>query len=136
MFYFESYAAGKALDALIGSKFAQGDNCLFPHRQAAIDFLDNMLAHKIFHRAKKVPVSEQELKGRGSKKSKEVEKEKEGKDKEKSKGDEKQTDAESSHAEGKSEKQVSSFEFNTFELFTFFYITTGRERETQTQNPS
>lgn len=98
----------------MSSKFAQGDNCLFPHRQAAIDFLDNMLAHKIFHRAKKVPVSEQELKGRSSKKIKEAEKE--GKDKagEKSKGDEKQTDAESSHAEGKSEKQVSkhfSFSF-------------------------
>lgn len=88
----------------MASKFAQGDNCLFPHRQAAIDFLDNMLAHKIFHRAKKVPVSEQELKGRSSKKSKDGEKESKG---EKSKGDEKQTDAESSHAEGKAEKQVN-----------------------------
>lgn len=51
----------------MASKFAQGDNCLFPHRQAAIGFLDSMLAHKIFHRAKKVPVSEQELKGKSKK---------------------------------------------------------------------
>lgn len=83
----------------MNSKFAQGDSCLFAHRQAAIDFLDGMLTHKVFHRAKKVPVSEQELKGRTSKKSKE---EKDGKG-EKKTGE---TDAESSHAEGKLEKQV------------------------------
>lgn len=56
------FAAGKALDVLMSSKFAQDDKCLFPDRDAAIDFLDGMLAHKLFHRAKKVPVSEQELK--------------------------------------------------------------------------
>lgn len=81
------------------SKYAQGDNCLFPHRQAAIDFLDNMLNHQFFHRAKKVPVSEQELKGRGKKGEKDTKPIKEK--------DEKNTDAESSHAEGKLEKTVS-----------------------------
>lgn len=49
------------MDALLSSKFAEGDNCLFPTRQIAIDFLDIMLAHKFFHRAKKVPVSDAEL---------------------------------------------------------------------------
>lgn len=49
------------------SKFAQGDNCLFPTREVAIEFLDTMLVHKFFHRAKKVPVTEAELK-RGKKK--------------------------------------------------------------------
>lgn len=90
----EYFSAGRAVDALMASKFAQGDNCLFPHRQAVIDFMDEMLHHKFFHRAKKVPVSEQELRGK-SKKVTEKEKEKE-----KTK-DEKGTDGgESSHAEG------------------------------------
>ena len=91
----EYFSAVRAVDALMGSKFAQGDNCLFPHRQAVLDFMDEMLHHKFFHRAKKVPVSEQELRGK-SKKSSEKEPEKE-----KSKKDEKVTDGgESSHAEG------------------------------------
>lgn len=86
----EYFTSAKALDALMASKFAQGDNCLFPTRQIAIDYLDMMLAHKFFHRAKKVPVSEMELKGRTKEKIKEQEK--------------KETDAESSHAEGSKEK--------------------------------
>lgn len=91
----EYFSAVRAVDALMGSKFAQGDNCLFPHRQAVLDFMDEMLHHKFFHRAKKVPVSEQELRGK-SKKSSDKEPEKE-----KSKKDEKVTDGgESSHAEG------------------------------------
>lgn len=90
----EYFSAVRAVDALLTSKFAQGDSCLFPHRQAVIDFMDEMLHHKFFHRAKKVPVSEQELRGK-SKKASEKDKEKE-----KSK-DEKATDGgESSHAEG------------------------------------
>ncbi|XP_058816063.1 translocation protein SEC62 [Topomyia yanbarensis] len=88
----EYFSSGRAVDALLASKFAQGDNCLFPHRQAVIDFMDGMLHHKFFHRAKKVAVSEQELRGKIKKPSE--------KDKEKSK-DEKATDGgESSHAEG------------------------------------
>lgn len=91
----EYFSAVRAVDALIASKFAQGENCLFPHRQAVLDFMDEMLHHKFFHRAKKVPVSEQELRGKG-KKSTDKENEKE-----KSKKDEKGTDGgESSHAEG------------------------------------
>ncbi|XP_031616897.1 translocation protein SEC62 isoform X2 [Contarinia nasturtii] len=62
----EYFTATKALDALMASKFAQGDQCLFPTREIAIDFLDAMLTHKFFHRAKKVPVSEAELR-RGKK---------------------------------------------------------------------
>lgn len=50
----------------MASKFAQGDNCLFPTREIAVDFLDRMLAHKFFHRARKVPVTEAELR-RGKK---------------------------------------------------------------------
>lgn len=50
----------------MSSKFAQGDDCLFPTREIAIEFLDTMLVHKFFHRAKKVPVTEAELR-RGKK---------------------------------------------------------------------
>jgi len=90
----EYFTSAKALDALMSSKFAQGDHCLFPMRQSAIDYLDMMLTHKFFHRAKKVPVSEMELKGRTKDKPKDQDKDK----------DKKETDAESSHAEGKLEK--------------------------------
>lgn len=90
----EYFSAVRAVDALMASKFAQGDNCMFPHRQAVLDFMDEMLHHKFFHRAKKVPVSEQELRGKSKKSDKEPEKEK-------PKKDEKTTDGgESSHAEG------------------------------------
>lgn len=58
-----------------------------------------MLRHKFFHRAKKVPVSEQELLARKKKK-----KDKDGDKKEDRKELE---DAESSHAEGKLETKVS-----------------------------
>jgi translocation protein SEC62 len=84
------------------SKFAQGEKCLFPHRQAAIDFLDDMLNHKFFHRAKKVPVSEEELKGK-SKKSKAADAPSEPKEKKETGTAE---EAESSHAEGKVDKPV------------------------------
>jgi len=96
----EYFSSGKALDILMESKFAKGDNCLLPHRQAAIDFLDSMLAHKLFHRARKVPVSEQELKG----------KRKEKKEDEKEETKKKETDAESSHAENKQEKSTEKQE--------------------------
>ncbi|KAL7039678.1 hypothetical protein ACKWTF_000064 [Chironomus riparius] len=88
----EYFTSTKALDALMTSKFAQGDNCLFPTRQMAIDYLNMMLVHKFFHRAKKVTVSEMELRG--------------GRTKEKVKEQEKkETDAESSHAENKKEEK-------------------------------
>ncbi|XP_055381968.1 translocation protein SEC62 isoform X2 [Condylostylus longicornis] len=58
----EYFTANKALDALMSSKFAEGDNPLFPSREHAINFLHIMLEHKFFHRAKKVPVYSDELK--------------------------------------------------------------------------
>ncbi|XP_055641927.1 translocation protein SEC62 [Toxorhynchites rutilus septentrionalis] len=88
----EYFSAVRAVDALLASKFAQGENCLFPHRQAVIDFLDEMLHHKFFHRARKVPVSEQELRGKVKKSTE--------KEKEKSKDDKGTDGGESSHAEG------------------------------------
>ena len=52
-----------------------------------------MLRHKLFHRAKKVPVSEQELKAKMKKKDKKSEKDEKKKKEEET--------AESSHAEGR-----------------------------------
>lgn len=89
----------------MSSKFAKGTTPLFAARENAIEFLDVMLVHKFFHRAKKVPVTEQELK-RGNKKIEKDEKkpvaikeEKKSTIKERKK-EEKGTDAESSHVEG------------------------------------
>lgn len=59
-----------------------------------------MLRHKFFHRAKKVPVSEQELLARKKKK----------KDKDSDKKEDKKEieDAESSHAEGRADDKSES----------------------------
>ncbi|XP_035915077.1 translocation protein SEC62 [Anopheles stephensi] len=108
----EYFSSIKAIDALLASKFAQGDNCLFPHRQAAIDFMADMLYHKFFHRARKVPVSEQELRGKSGSKKAAAEAVTQAaappaKDGAKAaKEDPRATDAESSHAEGGSKVAV------------------------------
>ncbi|XP_050675871.1 translocation protein SEC62 isoform X2 [Leptidea sinapis] len=64
----EYFTGAKAVDALLSSKWATGKNPLFTTRLEVTDFLHQMLLHKLFHRAKKVPVSEQELKGKSKKK--------------------------------------------------------------------
>lgn len=102
--------ATKALDALMASKFAQGDNCLFPTREIAIDFLDRMLTHKFFHRARKVPVTEAELR-RGKKQADKEKSDDERKDVKKrsvsAAAAAKETDdAENSLTDGKAEKPV------------------------------
>ncbi|XP_067621279.1 translocation protein SEC62 isoform X2 [Eurosta solidaginis] len=61
----EYFSSGKAIDALLKSKFASGTDALFTTREQVIEFLDSMLEHKFFHRAKKVPVSLEEMRGGG-----------------------------------------------------------------------
>nr|CAD7399543.1 unnamed protein product [Timema cristinae] len=84
----------------------EGEEPMFSTRMDVIKFLNLMLRHKFFHRAKKVPVTEQELKAklkRKLEKEKKPDTEKRGK-----KGEEDKTEeAESSHAEGnkKDDKQ-------------------------------
>lgn len=63
-----------------------------------------MLRHKFFHRAKKVPVSEQELKAKLKKKDKER-KHDGGEEKCKKEEDKGDADAESSHAEGEKKEE-------------------------------
>lgn len=82
---------------------------MFPNREVIVEFMDKMLRHKFFHRAKKVPVSEQELKGKKKdKKSSAVEsgddKKKEKEDKEKTA----ETATESTAGEGKLDAGVSA----------------------------
>lgn len=95
----EYFTAAKAIDALLESKFASGDNALFANREEVVDYLQLMLEHKFFHRARKIPVSEAELKGKGKKDKKAVNSDTDAEKKEKEK--DKNTDAESSVVEGK-----------------------------------
>ncbi|KAK9739387.1 Translocation protein Sec62 [Popillia japonica] len=112
----EYFTGSRAVDSLLESQFAQGNDAIFKSRTDVIHFLHTMLEHKFFHRARKVPmlehkffhrarkvpVSEQELKSkRKDKKPSEDEKKKD--DKKDKKEKEKGTDAESSVVEGKSE---------------------------------
>lgn len=75
----EYFTGSKAVDALMESKWATGKNPLFTTRPECIQFCHQMLLHKFYHRGKKVPVSEQELKG---KKKKELKDSKSGDEKE------------------------------------------------------
>lgn len=95
----EYFTGKRAVDALLDSKFTKGESPLFTTRQEIVDYLHLMLEHKLYHRARKVPVSEQELKGKKKEKKKDgAESSDEQKpDKEQSKG----TDAESSVVESK-----------------------------------
>ncbi|KAH8287968.1 hypothetical protein KR018_010233 [Drosophila ironensis] len=113
----EYFTASKAIDALMKSKFAEGSSPLFTNRDQVVEFLDVMLEHKFFHRAKKVPVTLDEIrsakkadKEKGQDKEKEKdgkdkdgkEKEKEGKEKQKDekKDDKKDTDPEAENGQG------------------------------------
>nr|CAG4645794.1 EOG090X0D00 [Lynceus sp. MCZ IZ 141354] len=71
----EYFTASKAIDALLQdspwSKPLKGqETALFTSRESIVDYLDLMLQHKFFHRARKIPVSEKELKAKSKKKDK------------------------------------------------------------------
>ncbi|KAF5292719.1 hypothetical protein FQR65_LT11187 [Abscondita terminalis] len=100
------FTACKAVDALMESHWCKGTEPFFKTRESIVDYLHDMLEHKFFHRARKVPVSDQELKAKKKdKKSPEAIDDKKDKikdsDKEKK---EKVTDAESSVTEAKKEE--------------------------------
>lgn len=90
----EYFTGSKAVDVLQKSEWCakeENKEALFITRQDIVYFLDAMLRHRFFHRAKKVPVSEQELKAKyGKREKKNAEEDKKKKDEE---------TAESSHAE-------------------------------------
>lgn len=89
------------------SQWCKSADPYFKTREEVVDFLQLMLEHKFFHRARKVPVSEQELKARKKDKkspaaesSDEKKKDEKDKDKEKDKKEKTTTDNEGT-AEGK-----------------------------------
>nr|CAG4643481.1 EOG090X0D00 [Ilyocryptus agilis] len=96
----EYFTASKAIDKLLKSPWSvpkkDEELALFHSREAIVVYLDLLLRKKFFHRAKKIPVSEQELKARSAKK-KEKKKDKSEEGEEEGKKEE----AESSHAEEK-----------------------------------
>lgn len=97
----EYFSSAKALDALLESKFAKGNAPMVPTREAAIEMLDSMLVHKLFHRGKKVTVTEQELKGKAAGTNKAAAaavKDKDTKAKD-TKDQDKNTDAEGTHTD-------------------------------------
>lgn len=94
------------MDNLLESHWAKGEDALFKSREDIVDFLHVMLEHKFFHRARKVPVSEHELKSKRKEKKSGTEEEKEKKEKDKG------TDGDNSMAEGKAEVAVRVFRLN------------------------
>ncbi|XP_052853058.1 translocation protein SEC62 isoform X2 [Drosophila gunungcola] len=93
----EYFTSSKAIDALMKSKFAEGSSPLFTTREQVIEFLDVMLEHKFFHRAKKVPVTLEEIRGKSSGDKKGDKEKNQDKDKEK---DKKDTDPEAENGQG------------------------------------
>nr|CAG4644280.1 EOG090X0D00 [Lepidurus arcticus] len=103
----EYFTASKAIDALLKSRWAKPSKGepLFTTREEIVEYLDLMLRHKFFHRARKIPVSEKELLLRAKKKDKKKDAGKS--DKEETKKQQKEEEAESSVAEKDTEKEVS-----------------------------
>nr|CAG4648868.1 EOG090X0D00 [Polyphemus pediculus] len=102
----EYFTASKAVDNLLTSPWSKpgknGEEPLFTTRESVVLYLDLLLRHKFFHRAKKITVTEQELKARSKKKEKKKDKEEvDKKEKSEAEEDKKAEDAESSHAEEK-----------------------------------
>ncbi|XP_055917680.1 translocation protein SEC62 [Eupeodes corollae] len=118
----EYFTANKAVDALMKSKFALGDDSLFPTREHAIALLDNMLEHKFFHRAKKVPVCIEELRSGKSSKPKDTS----NKDVKESKEDEKTKNKKSD--EGSTVEKVTDTENGTVEGGTQSDDNQGKEK--------
>lgn len=88
------------------SEWVKAPDPLFKKREDIVEYLHIMLEHKFFHRARKVPVSEQELKSKKKeKKSAESSDERKKDEKEKK---EKTTDNESSAIEPKTDVSCTS----------------------------
>ena len=64
----EYFAGSKAVDALVkdspwcAEKAKEGSSHTFDSRERAVEFMDLMLKHKMFHRARKIPVHSEKKK--------------------------------------------------------------------------
>ncbi|CAG9856451.1 unnamed protein product [Phyllotreta striolata] len=102
----EYFTGARAVDALLESPFATRETPLFKTREEISDYLHVMLTHRFFHRARKVPVDEHELKGKKGKKKDDKKKPDSGDDEKKEKKEkDRGTDAESSVVEGSKEQK-------------------------------
>ncbi|XP_045131372.1 translocation protein SEC62-like isoform X2 [Portunus trituberculatus] len=69
------FYANKAIDILLDSQWASGKDILFTDRQSVVDYCNKLLKLKFFHRAKKIPITDKDLRPKDLKKKKEKEKE-------------------------------------------------------------
>ncbi|XP_067123798.1 translocation protein SEC62 isoform X1 [Centruroides vittatus] len=110
----EYFIASKAIDCLMDSPWAKSKKmeANFTTRESIVEFMDNMLRHKFFHRAKKIVVQKDSKKKKkekdeetnaGSEETKE--KEKKLKDKEKKSKSEKEEKADTKKEEGPEKKK-------------------------------
>jgi len=90
----EYFVGAKAVDMLIGdSPFAKKNvkdpenQLYFEYREQAVEFLDDLLKHKMFHRAKKIPVDDKMLSKSKKKKKDNKDTEQETEDNDNSKSD-------------------------------------------------
>jgi len=79
------FYANKLVDAALDSPWATGKDILFTDRQSVVDYCDRFLKFKFFHRAKKIAITDKDLKPKDLKKKKLKEKEEKKKEKEKEK---------------------------------------------------
>ncbi|XP_037090130.1 translocation protein SEC62-like [Pollicipes pollicipes] len=103
----EYFTAARAVDALLDSPWASGaDNkpLLFTDRDSVTAYLDGMLRHKFFHRAKKIAISDRDLRRKQLKKLKKKEEE------EKKKVTEKEDESGSEEDEGKTDDKGNAEE--------------------------
>lgn len=128
----EYFIASKAIDCLMDSPWAKNkrkSEANFTTRESIVEFMDNMLRHKFFHRAKKIVVQKDNKKKKkdkddesnaGSEDIKEKEKEKKSKEKEK-KGKldkEEKTDAKKEEgSEKKKEKKKIKLDMHLEQVF-------------------
>ncbi|XP_042876447.1 translocation protein SEC62-like isoform X3 [Penaeus japonicus] len=69
------FYANKAVDVLLDSPWASGKEILFTDRESVVEYCNKLLKHKFFHRARKIPITDKDLKPKDLKRKKEKEKE-------------------------------------------------------------
>ncbi|XP_071525875.1 translocation protein SEC62 isoform X2 [Panulirus ornatus] len=100
------FYANRAVDILLDSPWATGKDILFTDRQSVVDFCNKLLKHKFFHRAKKIPITDKDLKPKDLKKKKEKEKEEKKKEVEKKKEKEEKKAKTEEKENGEEEEEV------------------------------
>merc|ERR1712179_554787 len=55
------FYANKLVDAALDSPWATGKDILFTDRQSVVDYCDRFLKFKFFHRAKKIAITDKDL---------------------------------------------------------------------------